>query len=635
VLAVRNVAAARLIAAGNPRFVVLDAPLDLSELGSVRAYVAALTAWLGPRRIASLVLNAGIGGSLPIVLNSSGYEKIWATNHLGHFLLTILLAPTLSVSARVIVVASEVHDPALGAGPFPDPSASWPTSADAYDAAFPRGGATDALAGNRRYCRSKLLNVLFAQELAARAPGLAVASFNPGLMLDTAFVRGIAGAFIGALAWAAQPLLRCTRFASILREAPRSGAALAQLAAPPPEDVSLRGAYFSTTADGKPLIVPASAFARSPSGAAAGRDIWRHSERWSGLSAAEIDAASASFASASSSQIQIHKGICLGNGLTLPVLGFGTWRCDVNLLRGAVADAIRIGYRHIDSGPYKNEAIVGAGIADAIAAGSIRSRSELWITGKLPTTAMDPSAVEPTLRKLLADLNVDYVDCYMTHWPYAIDPQNTASPPAPEFRRGYSPEAYLSTWRAMEACVDKGLARTLGASNMTPAKLRALAAAGTKYAPSLVQNELHPALASRALAAYCATNGIALCGYSPLGSPGRPDLYRSDGDPDVLTLPAVVAAAAETGRTPAQVVLRWAVQRGTVPLPRTTTLSRIAENADVFTWSLTFAQMAAIDAHDLTANSKGRIMKGDNFAPPGVDWHDIWDEEGDGKASTP
>lgn len=328
--------------------------------------------------------------------------------------------------------------------------------------------------------------------------------------------------------------------------------------------------------------------------------------------------------SASASASAPHPRAVLGDGLALPLLGFGTWRCDTTLLRAAVTDAIRLGYRHIDTGPYKNEAIVGGGIADAIAAGYIQGRGDLWITGKLPTTCMDASQVEPTLHKLLADLNVAYVDCYMTHWPYAIDPANAASPPSPEHRRGYTAAAFLATWRALEACVDKGLARSLGCSNTTPAKLRALLAEA-RHAPRLVQNELHPALASGALARFCAPRGIALCGYSPLGSPGRPDLYRAAGDPDVLTLPGVLAAAAATRKTPAQVALRWAVQRGTVPLPRTTTPARIAENADVFGWALSDAQMAAIDGEDSTAGSRGRIMKGDNFALPGDDWRNMWD----------
>lgn len=523
ILGCRNLVAARALAALSPRFIVLDAPLDLSELDSVRAYVSALSVWLAGRRINSLVLNAGIGGSLPAKFSSSpsSIEQIFGTNHLGHYALALLAAPLLYRAARVVVVASEVHDPAVGA-PFPDPSAAWPLDAAAYDAAFPAGGVADSVAGNRRYARSKLLNVLFGQELAARAPLLFVASFNPGLMLDSSFVGRIAGPFAGAVAWALTPLLRLTLLGDIIRTAPLSGCALAALAVPSSK-FAMRGHYYCATLGGEPVLKPASVFARSQRGALAARDIWRHSARWAALTDGETAAADAAWGEGP------HPRMSLCDGLAIPVIGFGTWRCDVAKLRGAVAHAIGAGYRHIDSGPYKNEVLVGEGIVDAIAAGAIKGREELWITGKVPTNAMDPAAVEPSLRKMLADLGTDYVDVLITHWPYAIDPANTASPPSAEYRLGYSPEAYLATWRAMEACVDKGLARSLGCSNMSAKKLYLLMKLA-RHRPVVVQNEMHPALAQGKLVEFCRKEGVVCCGYSPLGSPGRPDLYRASGE---------------------------------------------------------------------------------------------------------
>lgn len=292
----------------------------------------------------------------------------------------------------------------------------------------------------------------------------------------------------------------------------------------------------------------------------------------------------------------------------MPVPGFGTWRCDPDLLRSAIVTAIRLGYRHIDTGPYRNEALVGAAIRDAVSQGLIGSRGDLFITGKLPTTCMDPAAVEPSLRKLLAELGTDYVDLFITHWPYALAPDSTASPPLPGARRGYSPEAYLATWRAMEACVDAGLARSLGCSNMTAKKLAALLPAA-RVRPVAVQNELHTALAQQDLLRFAAGESILLCGYCPLGSPGRPDLYRAPGDPEVLAHPEVAAVAAAAGRTPAQVLLRWAIQRGTAPLPRSTNPGRIEENWGVHGWALAPELVARLDALDRTAGSEGRIMK--------------------------
>ncbi len=324
---------------------------------------------------------------------------------------------------------------------------------------------------------------------------------------------------------------------------------------------------------------------------------------------ASASATSASAAPADVGAAPTH--FLLSNGRRMPSLGFGTWRCDTGLLEAAILEALRLGYRHIDTGPYRNEAIVGGAIQKALAQGLIASREELWITGKLPATASEPALVEPTLRKLLAELGTPYLDLYMTHWPFALDPASTASPPLPECRRGYSPAAYLATWRALEACVDAGLVRSLGASNMTARKLAALLP-HARHAPVVVQNELHPALASPRLLAFAAARGILLSGYCPLGSPGRPALYRAPGDPDVLGDARLCEVARACGRTPAQVALRWALQRGTAPLPRSTTAARIAENWGALAgdWALSQAHMQALAGMDATAGSVGRIMKG-------------------------
>lgn len=322
-------------------------------------------------------------------------------------------------------------------------------------------------------------------------------------------------------------------------------------------------------------------------------------------------------------------GVKLNNGATLPVPGFGTWRCDVALLHAAVVHAIRVGYRHIDcAGLYRNEHIVGAAIKDAIDAGLV-TREELWITSKLAPTQMEPALVLPALQKSIADLGVGYLDHYITHWPYAVDPANTASPAPDAARLGYDLQAiYLPVWREMEAAVDAGLVRSLGCSNSTAKKLAALIAVA-RIPPVAVQVEMHPCLAQPKLVAWAAANGIAITGYCPLGSPGRPDAYRAEGDPDVLGSDVILAFAKETGHSPAQVALKWAAQRGTVPLPRSTNPGRISENFEgaCGAWSLSAEAMTALEALDRSTGSVGRIMKGDNFAPAGAAWRDMWDAE--------
>lgn len=179
----------------------------------------------------------------------------------------------------------------------------------------------------------------------------------------------------------------------------------------------------------------------------------------------------------------------------------------------------------------------------------------------------------------------------------------------------------------------EGLVRSLGCSNMTARKLHALWPEAV-HKPVNVQVELHPFLAQPSLKAYCDARGIILTGYHPLGSPTRPAQYRAEGNPDVLNDPVVIAIATAVGRTPAQVVLRWAVQRGTAPLPRSTTPSRIAENfTGVVDWSLSPEDMGRLDGLDASSGSGGRIMRGDHLTAAGEDWRGVWDEDFDVQAA--
>jgi alcohol dehydrogenase (NADP+) len=344
---------------------------------------------------------------------------------------------------------------------------------------------------------------------------------------------------------------------------------------------------------------------------------------------------------------KIMSSFTLRYGGTLLAPGFGTWRCDESKLEDAVYHAISTGYRHLDCAQlYKNEHIVGRAISRSIRDGLIKSRKDLFITGKLAPSQMQAESVLPAIQKSLHDLfdgiekNPDgsetpfYFDLFITHWPYSVDPTNTISPAPFSARRGYTPERYLSVWRALENAVDNGYVRALGVSNMSARKIHTLCGSA-RIQPSCLQVELHPFLAQNNLVNFCKRRGILVTGYSPLGSPGRPAAYRAEGDPDVLSAQCIVDRAALLNKTPAQVVLRWAMQRGTIPLPRSTTSSRIEENflgalgglIQSEMWSLNASDMAAIDALDLTEGSKGRIMKGDNFSCEGVDWRTLWDED--------
>ena len=326
VLANRNVAASHAAAAaiaaatGAPRdaLLVLPLPLDLCDLGSVRAFAAALRAALGARGVAALVNNAGLGTQRILKPTAAGYDPIFCTNHLGHMLLSLLLLPALSRGAVVLNVSSEVHDPAQDTGAL-DPQQAWPDSDEAYGRVLARGapvlGESALVSGFRRYSRSKLCNVLFTQDLARRLAGapppgadaearaaakalpggaacalpnatsLRVLAMNPGLMLDTSFNSNSFGRVMGALLRLLAPLLRLTPLRRIMRTAAASGALLAQVATGRRHGDAPSGTYFSS--DGEPQA--ASAFARSARGVAvAAPDLWRHSLAWAAVTPAEL-----------------------------------------------------------------------------------------------------------------------------------------------------------------------------------------------------------------------------------------------------------------------------------------------------------------------------------------------------------
>ena len=325
-------AAAAATGYARASLVVLPQPLDLASLASVRAYAAAVTAWLGGRRLAALVNNAGVGGSRALRTTADGFDSIFQTNHLGHFLLTLLLLPSVA-GARIVNVSSEVHDAAAKALPMPEPSAFWPPALDSpeWQRAVACGGAVGGEgasdSGQRRYTRSKLLNVLFTHELARQlsgaaphaaaaaaaaampraaacalpgAPATRVLAYNPGLMLDTAFVASLTGSWlVGALAWLLTPALRWTSLGRFLADAPSSGAALAELALPTPAsapwlDAGATAAYYD-----KRALAPASAFARSADALAVQQQrLWCKSLAWARVSAQELEAAGLTAAAA-------------------------------------------------------------------------------------------------------------------------------------------------------------------------------------------------------------------------------------------------------------------------------------------------------------------------------------------------
>jgi alcohol dehydrogenase (NADP+) len=305
------------------------------------------------------------------------------------------------------------------------------------------------------------------------------------------------------------------------------------------------------------------------------------------------------------------KTLSLPSGDRIPALGLGTWKSKPGEVETAVDTAIRCGYRHIDCAPiYGNEREVGAAIARCIAEGVV-TRDELWITSKLWNDRHEPAEVLPALRETLADLGLAHIDLFLIHWPVA----HRRGIVVPDEPGGFVPPdelPFTATWTGMEAAVDAGLARNIGVSNFSVPKLETLLASA-RIRPAVDQVEMHPYLQQPALLEFCGAHGIAVTAYSPLGSPDRPPHFKADGEPVLLADPAVLAIAARHGVTPAQVLIAWALQRGTVVIPKSVSPERIRQNLEAANLQLDAAEMRALDGLD----RRRRYVDGSFWATPG------------------
>ena len=257
--------------------------------------------------------------------------------------------------------------------------------------------------------------------------------------------------------------------------------------------------------------------------------------------------------------------LALNDGHTIPQLGFGVFQIPLSETAPAVSRALEVGYRHIDTAEmYGNEAQVGEGIRAAGAA-----RAEVFVTSKLNNGFHRPDDARAAFRQTLADLQFEYVDLFLIHWPLPTRFDGD----------------YVSTWKTLEQFQRDGQARSIGVSNFQVAHLERLAAE-CDAVPAVNQIELHPYFQNDEVRAYGEAHGIVTEAWSPIAQG------------DVLDDPVVTAIAERFGRSPAQVVLRWHVQRGSVVFPKSTTPARITQNFELFDFELVPGDMAAIDALD-------------------------------------
>lgn len=286
-------------------------------------------------------------------------------------------------------------------------------------------------------------------------------------------------------------------------------------------------------------------------------------------------------------------------GDRLPALGLGLWKVPRQRAAEVVLEAVRAGYRHFDSAcDYGNEAEVGQGLARALAEGLCR-RDELWVTSKLWNTYHAAPHVRPALERTLADLRLDYLDLYMVHFPIALryvppqvryPPEWIYDPSAPQPRMEPVAVPLAETWRAMEELVEAGLVRHLGVCNFNCALLRDLLCYA-RIPPEVLQVELHPLLTQPRLVRFARENGLAVTAFSPLGALSYLPLGMARPEESLLEHSLVQSIAAGHGKSPAQVLLRWAVQRGTAVVCKATSLPHLQENLAIFDFELSSAEM--------------------------------------------
>ena len=288
----------------------------------------------------------------------------------------------------------------------------------------------------------------------------------------------------------------------------------------------------------------------------------------------------------------------------MPAVGFGLWKIASDDTADMVFNAIKAGYRHLDSAAdYGNEKQAGEGIRRALAEG-LCTRQDLWITSKLWNTFHHPQNVREACEKTLSDLGLDYLDLYLIHFPISLKygpiaerypPEWIFDPKAEQPAMEIAPVPLADTWRAMETLVPAGLVRNIGVCNYNSALLHDLMAYAS-IKPAMLQIESHPYLTQQRLIRLAHNYDIAVTAFSPLGAGSYVELSMASDQDSVLQQAVVKDIANRVQRTPAQVVLRWGVQRGTSVIPKTSRLERLAENLAVFDFTLSSDDMAAISA---------------------------------------
>lgn len=314
----------------------------------------------------------------------------------------------------------------------------------------------------------------------------------------------------------------------------------------------------------------------------------------------------------------------------IPVIGLGTFGSDTyshDVVAQAVKFAIRSGYRHIDcASVYGNEKEIGQVLSELIDNNEVH-RKELWITSKVWNNMHGAGDVIKSCKQSLSDLQLEYLDLYLIHWPFPnyhapgcdVNSRNPDSKP-------YIHQNYMVAWQQMEQLVEMGLVRNIGTSNMSIPKMKLLLR-DAKIQPAVNEMEMHPHFQQPELFKFMTDHAIVPIGYSPIGSPARPERDRTSDDTVDIEDPVIVNIANRMGIHPALVCLKWAVQNGQVPIPFSVKPEKIIANIE----AITKDPLNEYDMLEISKIDKNcRLIKGQVFLWQGAhDWESLWDLNGE------